>query len=269
MTHGQRRRVSFDSLLFVLIAAALQLTTPAVATVSTGLDRVATVTSYSYGSSHQLSAERVSRVGKSETGGVAVDVQRRSPPRAGVAAETEADSLPMQLHHFATNKNSVYTPQMQSIADRYGLEVLAEPGLVEDWEPLELVLREGSPTDYLANNLGVRLCSKRMRTAIEAASAGADQFQWLDAQVMDESGNVHTYYVLHFPTLPDVLDPDRTIKSRGWFVVMPVIAGSRVGAHRAFSFPGGSSRMIVANDVRQAIEQAGCTGVDFAAVALV
>lgn len=148
-------------------------------------------------------------------------------------------------------------------------EVLAEPGLVEDWKPLEVVVREGSPADYLANNVGVRLCSKRLRTAIDAASADADQLQWLDAQVIDESGNVRTYYVLHFPTLPDVLDPDRTIKSRGWFVVKPVIARSRVGTHRVFSFPGGTSRMIVAEDVRKAIEKAGCTGVDFAAVALV
>lgn len=33
----------------------------------------------------------------------------------------------MQVHHFATNKNSVYTPRLQQIADRYGL------GLDEPW----------------------------------------------------------------------------------------------------------------------------------------
>lgn len=39
------------------------------------------------------------------------------------AAEGEAESLPMQMHHFATNKNSVFTPRIQSIADRYGLDL--------------------------------------------------------------------------------------------------------------------------------------------------
>lgn len=58
---------------------------------------------------------------------------------AGVAAETAlwravgvvgrfgsgsaADELPMQLHHFATNKNSVYSPRMEAIACRYGLNL--------------------------------------------------------------------------------------------------------------------------------------------------
>ena len=35
-------------------------------------------------------------------------------------------SKPMQLHHFATDKNKVFTPQMEAIASKYGLN-LNEP----------------------------------------------------------------------------------------------------------------------------------------------
>ena len=34
-----------------------------------------------------------------------------------------ARALPIQLHHFATNKSSVFTPQMESIANRFGLKL--------------------------------------------------------------------------------------------------------------------------------------------------
>jgi len=147
-------------------------------------------------------------------------------------------------------------------------ELLVEPGRVDDWEDLKLVVQGGAPRDFLANNVGVRLCSDRLRTAIEGAKSGSDELQWLQAEVLDELGNTHTFHVLHFPRLPDVLDADRTIKSRGWFVVKPVLARGRVGLHRVFSFPGGVTRTIVAKNVREAIEQAGCSGIDFAPVTL-
>ncbi len=33
------------------------------------------------------------------------------------------NSLPRQLHHFATNKNKVWTPLMEAIAKKYGLSL--------------------------------------------------------------------------------------------------------------------------------------------------
>ena len=52
-------------------------------------------------------------------------VPRRSAGKATQAARkiTGAKGPPRQVHHFATNKNSVYTPQMKKIADRYGLDL--------------------------------------------------------------------------------------------------------------------------------------------------
>jgi hypothetical protein len=42
---------------------------------------------------------------------------------AAVAEESVIKKLPDQLHHFATNKNTAYTPQMESIAEQFGLDL--------------------------------------------------------------------------------------------------------------------------------------------------
>jgi hypothetical protein len=48
---------------------------------------------------------------------------RRPLTTAPQTAARFGDDLPAQLHHFATNKSSVYMPRMQAIADRYGLRL--------------------------------------------------------------------------------------------------------------------------------------------------
>jgi hypothetical protein len=147
--------------------------------------------------------------------------------------------------------------------------LLAEPGRVEGWQSIDLETTEGEPTDYLANNIGVRLCSAHLRDILEQYRAADDQLQWLDVQVVDTLRVKRPYYVLHLQSHPDVLDPKRTITARGDFVVKPVVSQSRVGDHRVFSFPGATTRLIVADVVRTAILDAGCTGLDFAKVAVV
>ncbi len=38
----------------------------------------------------------------------------------------QAFALPNQIHHYATNKSKIFTPRIQRIADRYGLNLDAE-----------------------------------------------------------------------------------------------------------------------------------------------
>jgi hypothetical protein len=146
---------------------------------------------------------------------------------------------------------------------------LVEPGWVERWATLELQVTSSEPTDYLANNVGVRLCSARLRDAVELNRGADDELQWLEARVVDASGVEHEYFVLHLPLQPDVLDPQRTIRAGGWFVVKPVLSVVRVGSHRVLSFPGAATRLIVSETVKAAIVKEGCTGVDFSKVAAV
>lgn len=145
-------------------------------------------------------------------------------------------------------------------------KVLDEPGRVADWPGLELSVRGGGPTDYLANNLGVRLCSSLLRGVLEQQRGPEDDLQWLPAIVIDETGTRRPYFVLHLTSHPDVLDPQRTIWAKGSFVVKPVLSRQKVDGHRVFSFPGASIRLVIAEPVKTAIQRAACTGVDFATV---
>jgi Immunity protein family (Imm11) len=148
-------------------------------------------------------------------------------------------------------------------------QLLAEPGHVDNWPELKLAVHGGQPTDYLANNVGARLCSVLLRDLLDQRRSSDDEVQWLDVEVVDQIGTKHNYYLLHLVSHPDVLDPQRTIRARGEFVVKPVLSRARVGNHRVLSFPGATTRLIVADDVKRAIEGAACTGVDFEAVASV
>ena len=76
------------------------------------------------------------------------------------------DDLPLQSHHFATNKNKNYTPQMKSIADGYGLK------LNGNWNKEVLPHLGRHPNDYHDFVL------KGMRQA--ARGAGPDQTKFLD-----------------------------------------------------------------------------------------
>ena len=141
--------------------------------------------------------------------------------------------------------------------------ILDEPATVDEWSGLELRLPSGGLTDYLANDVGVRLCSLRLRDLIESHRSATDEVQWLQAQVLDSSGQGHPYFVLHFVSHPDVLDRERTITARDDFVVKAVLDRNRVAGHNVFAFPGAEIRVIVSGVLRHAILAAGCTGVDF------
>jgi hypothetical protein len=145
--------------------------------------------------------------------------------------------------------------------------LLEEPGVVTQWDRLELTTESTALTDYLANDLGVRLCSLRMREVVDACVGEANDIQWLEAVVTDPTGCVVPYWVLHVAAHHDVLDPARTITARGGrFVVKPVIDTGRAEGHRVFAFPGASTRLVVSGDVRDALQTARCTGIDFAPV---
>lgn len=145
-------------------------------------------------------------------------------------------------------------------------EWLAAPGPVEGWTNLELTLLSGNLTDYLANDVGVRLCSKLLRDLIDEHRAIQDELQWLEASVANNGGQIHRYFVLHLPSYPDVLHPTRTITARGGFVVKAVLDRTAVEGRTVFSFPGGTETLIVSSELKRAIESAGCTGVDFSRV---
>jgi RHS repeat-associated protein len=96
--------------------------------------------------------------------------QARMMLQSYINALARLQNIPLQLHHFATNKNAFYTPQMQRIADRYAL------ALEETWNTMLLPHLGRHPNTYH------QWVFQQMQIA--AQRAGADTQRFL--QLFDE-----------------------------------------------------------------------------------
>ncbi|MBD3673729.1 MAG: hypothetical protein HUJ26_09420 [Planctomycetaceae bacterium] len=145
--------------------------------------------------------------------------------------------------------------------ERKGPFYLPYTGFVEDWEPLVLRLTEGESCDYLSSNLGCRLCSGKLKNIFEDGAASTDKLQWLPVEVQSDAESL-TYWILHFPDPPDVLDLEKSILA-GDFVVKPVFAREKLYDHAVFSYPeAGELTFFVSEPVKCTIENASCTGLE-------
>ena len=143
--------------------------------------------------------------------------------------------------------------------------ILPSLGLVESWKPLQFWLKDGKYPDYLANDLGYRLCSERLRGILDRYASPIDLLQWLEAEIRSTTDS-RKYYILHFPNSPNVLDPNRTIVA-GNFVVKAVLSKCAVDGHHVFGYPNcGQLPLFVSDDVRQAIKKEKCIGIHIAGV---
>jgi hypothetical protein len=135
-------------------------------------------------------------------------------------------------------------------------------GLISDWKPLQFSVDGGLLTDYLANSFAFRLCSEKLRGAIDSYRVNIDEVKWLPSVVTLPAGHEFNYWVLHFPAPPDVLSTSESIVS-GARVIKPVLDPNLVNGHRVFSFPHDSVSLIIAGILKTAIETAGCSGMKF------
>ena len=156
-------------------------------------------------------------------------------------------------------------PVAVGVRDRKRTLTLATPCPVLDWSPPELTVV--GPTDFLANDLGIRLCSAKLRDIIETSRNDADHVQWLDAVVCDGNGSSADYFVPHFPSPFDVLDPDDTLfAADGVTVVRPLISLERAGLHTVFTYTPYGVAVVIAADVRRKIVSSACTGIYFGTI---
>jgi A nuclease family of the HNH/ENDO VII superfamily with conserved AHH len=84
---------------------------------------------------------------------------------AGNIIKGETSNLPNQIHHFATNKNKVFTPEMAKVADEFGLK------LNEAWNKQLLPHLGRHPNDYH------KFVLQNMRRA--ASESGGKQTEFL------------------------------------------------------------------------------------------
>jgi hypothetical protein len=139
---------------------------------------------------------------------------------------------------------------------------LPDTGTVDGWQPLVLELREGDYPDYLACNLGCRLCSERLKDILQSRASPSDVLEWLEV-VVRKQGQERRYFILHFPQAPDVLDKKKTIFA-GDFVVKAVLSKDAVAGHQVFAYPKcGCLPLFISEEVSRAIDEEQCTGMEF------
>jgi len=139
---------------------------------------------------------------------------------------------------------------------------------VEDWDSLIYELKDGGYTDYQNENKGMHLCSLKLREILEQQASEYDVFQWLEATVRHE-GEERPYYVLHFPEPADVINKEKSkySKSDGKLIV-PRLSRALCEKYNVFTLlnpnsPLASHRIYIRENVKKAVEAAGCTGMEF------
>jgi hypothetical protein len=132
-----------------------------------------------------------------------------------------------------------------------------------NWRPLEMTIKGGRPSDYQPNNLGLPICSKKMRKLIDENLGKSDVVEWLPVRIDGSE-----YFILNLPKPLDILDKEKSIMADD-FVVKAVVRAEAIGDHQVFTFKGaGTTRFIVSERVKRALEAAGCKPIEFNKVAL-
>jgi hypothetical protein len=143
--------------------------------------------------------------------------------------------------------------------------LLARSARISTWEPLDLAV-DGAPTDYLANDAGFRLCSAKLKETISNNLSSDDDVQWLAAKVVGPQDGEFEYFVLHFPSLPEVLDPKHTLFGEGESVIRPVIAAERAGSRNIFVYSRYAVGPVISSRMRRAIVAADCSGIYYGTI---
>lgn len=132
-------------------------------------------------------------------------------------------------------------------------------GRVEDWEASSLIISRTKFADMQPEVRGLRLCSPRFREVIDAVRSPRDEVQWLDATVEDPIGEQRPYFVLHFPSVPDLLDRQGSTFGPGGVIRQVFRASALTG--RVVVPPPDLPAMdfILADEGRRALEETGAT----------
>jgi hypothetical protein len=148
--------------------------------------------------------------------------------------------------------------------DRVRDDVFTKATPIAEWSSIAFELRDGAPADYQANDLGVRLCSEKLRRILDSKLAPNDSVQWLPARVRETAASPESeYFILHLPGTRDILDTRRSIFADD-FIVKAVLRSERLQRHSVVGLPSDSPRFFVSDEVRASVEEAGCSGAEFA-----
>lgn len=147
---------------------------------------------------------------------------------------------------------------------------LRAPGWIGEWER-PVMIRDprwkGRPwPDYLSPVNLPCLCSPRLRELFDRVRGPSDEIEWLRVDVTEvDDDEAHEYWMMRLPVLlrEEILDEDRTVWSPGT-IMKAVVDARKMTDRHVVRYPSEmSTRPIVCDAVRAAIEQAGMAGCKF------
>lgn len=143
--------------------------------------------------------------------------------------------------------------------DRYALwdsiESIKSP---DQWTEINFSLDEGKLTDLPPTDVIGRVCSPKLVEVLKQFNA---EIMWLPVRLRRKNAE-YVYYFMHFTSIPSVLDEDKTVYGGGTFMI-PHISLSKAGQLPLFSLRPLGKSTFVRGDVKDAIEKAGCVGIEF------
>ena len=166
----------------------------------------------------------------------------------------------MSRFSWMVGKNKSWaTAQATSDFDDYALWDLIEAlNDKSQWKTIRLTLGEGNLADFPPCNVIGRLCSPAM---VEILNPYASKVLWLPV-VLSRNNESYDYFFMHFSDCTDVLDKDKSIFLDG-DVVSPHISLQKANELPLICLRKLSPSVIVRDDVRDALEKNGITGIGF------
>jgi hypothetical protein len=169
--------------------------------------------------------------------------------------------------HYSEEKD--YEPYGVAYApEEVDLFVIPVSGIyVNDWKEIQFKLKGGEFADYLANDLGGRLCSSKLREIVNENISPKDKIQWLNVSIINENKEERTYYILHFPVNNYILNKEKSLITEDGVVVKAVLDNESIKDLNIFTLPDESGiTTFVSKKIKKIMEQSGCTGVAFSKV---
>jgi hypothetical protein len=170
-------------------------------------------------------------------------------------------------HYFYVHFEEEDSLGIGYVKENVSFDLISNIDVIHNWKPINILLKNGKNADYLANDLGWRICSPKLRDILDGGQGRKDILQWLPVYVEDtEQQSEFEYFVLIFPNNDDVIDREKSILAGKDSVVQAVLDMNKTSGHSVFSLPGEVTTLIVSKSVREAIENAHCTGIEFSTV---
>lgn len=122
--------------------------------------------------------------------------------------------------------------------------------------------------DYLMNNTSLPLMSDRMK-ALLASVSGAVKASWYQVDVLDREGRAWPYHIPVFKQAAKVVNKQKSEVVAG-VLVEPVFEARKIDGMDFFPVePGAEIRLVVSDSVKDKLEAANITGVEFVPVKVV